>query len=95
VVVRPNTKYTLSGFYHSDLKPDVKLVWQITDAASGTVITEIPLQPAGSWTQFSGNFSSPSGTDAVILRVTIKSCGSALCPVNGSLWLDDIDLKPI
>jgi tetratricopeptide (TPR) repeat protein len=95
IVVRPNTKYTLSGFYHSDLKPEVKLVWQVADAASGAVITEIPLQPAGGWTQFSGKFSSPSDADAIILRMAIKSCGSGLCPVNGSVWLDDIDLKPI
>lgn len=95
VVVRPNIKYALIGFYHSDLKPEVKLVWQIADAASAAVIAEIPLQPEGGWTQFSGNLQSPGDTDAITLRLTVKSCGSPLCPINGSVWLDDVELKPI
>ena len=93
VIVRTNTRYTLGGFYHSDLKADGKLVWQISDAASGTIISELPLAIATSWTPFSVNFQAPADSDGVVLRLTVKACGAALCPVSGSVWLDDIELR--
>ena len=93
VIVRPNVKYLFSGFYHSDLKADGKLVWQVVDAVNETAIAEVPLGNAHDWAAFSTGFQSPADTDAVILRMTMKSCGSALCPANGSVWLDDLNFK--
>ena len=94
-VVRPGVKYVISGFYHSDLKADGKLVWQVLDASSDALLTETALADAGSWLQFSTVFQSPIDTDAIIVRITVKGCGSALCPISGSVWLDDIDLKAL
>jgi Tfp pilus assembly protein PilF len=95
VAVRPNAKYAIGGFYHSDLKSDGKLVWQVADASSGAVIAEIPIGTAANWTPFSADFQSPSDSDAVVLRLTMKPCGSTLCPANGSVWLDDIVLRSL
>jgi tetratricopeptide (TPR) repeat protein len=94
VVVHPNTKYSITGFYHSDVKSDGKLVWQITDAASGAVIGESTLTPANGWTGFSVDFRL-GNADAVVVQFMVKSCGSALCPISGSIWFDDIELKPV
>jgi tetratricopeptide (TPR) repeat protein len=95
VVVRPNMRYSISGFYHSDLNADGKLVWQVIDAANGAVVAEVPLGTPANWTVFSVNFQAPAGTDAVIQRLSVSGCNSALCPINGSVWLDDVDLKAI
>lgn len=94
-VVRQGAKYSFGGFYRSDVKADGKVVWQVTDASSGTVLSEIALGNTGTWTQFSVVFLAPSDSDAVNLRFMVKSCGSGLCPISGSVWLDDIDLKAI
>jgi hypothetical protein len=94
VVVRPNSKYSITGFYHSDIKSDGKLVWQVTDAASGAVIGESTLAPANGWTGFSVDFRL-GNADAVVVQFMVKSCGSALCPISGSIWFDDIELKPV
>ena len=93
VVVRPGSKYTFSGFYRSDLKADGKIVWQVAAASNDEVLSEIPLVGTAEWTAFSGSFQSPSNSDAVVIRLIVKSCGSALCPINGSVWIDDLDLK--
>ena len=93
VVVRPNSKFAFGGFYRSDVKSDGKLVWQVLDATSNAVIAELPLATSNGWTAFSALFQSPSDTDAVIFRLSVKSCGSTICPINGSIWLDDIEVK--
>lgn len=92
VVVRPNSKYGLSGFYHSDVKSDGKIVWQVTDAVSGAIISESILTAATGWSPFSVEFRS-ADVDAVVVKLIVKGCGAAICPISGSLWLDDIDLK--
>ena len=95
VITRSNAKYTFSGFYRSDVKSDGKLIWQVVDAANNVVLTELPLGSANGWAPFSVGFQSPSDTDAIILRLTVKGCGSPLCPITGSLWLDDLGLKAV
>jgi len=91
VVVEPGGKYLLKGFYRSDLKTSSQPVWQI--AASGNVISEIPLSsPADEWREFRGSFTVPKDVDGIEIRSLIKGCGSAICPISGSLWLDDITL---
>lgn len=91
-VVKPNAKYILRGFYRSDLKSSSPLVWQVV--GSQALLVEIPLAIAGDWTEFRGTFTMPSGVDGVEIRLVVKGCGSTICPINGSLWLDDITLIP-
>jgi len=93
IIVRPNTKYQLNGFYHTDLKADGKLVCQIANAVSGAVIGEVPLNTAANWTPFSAAFQVPADADAVMVRIMVKPCGTAICPANGSAWFDDLSLS--
>lgn len=90
VTVSAGSRYTLRGFYRSDLKTSSQLVWQV-DTGGQTV--EIPLAAsAADWTEFNGTFIAPAGSDGAEIRLKVKSCGSSICPINGSLWLDDIAL---
>ena len=95
VVLRPNTRYSLNGYYRSDLNSDGKLVWLVTDAADGAVLVEVPLGKSGEWRQFSAAFQVHADTEAVVFEVLLKPCGSALCPANGSVWLDDLSLNSV
>jgi hypothetical protein len=91
LIVKPAAKYTVHGFYRSDLKTSSQLVWRVT--ALKNPIAEIPVgAPVNNWTEFSGAFTVPANVDGVDLRLVVKGCGSAICPINGSLWLDDISL---
>ena len=93
VIVKPGGKYTLHGFYRSDLKTSSQIMWQV--AALKNQIAEIPVGAAASnWTEFSVTFAVPPTVDGIDLRLVVKGCGSAICPINGSLWLDDISLIP-
>jgi hypothetical protein len=93
VIVKPGGKYTLHGFYRSDVKTSSQIVWQVT--ALKNPIAEIPFGAAiNNWTEFGGAFTVPANVDGVDLRLAVKGCGSPICPINGSLWLDDISLIP-
>jgi tetratricopeptide (TPR) repeat protein len=96
IAVRPGGKYSFHGFYHSDLKSASPLIWQIASASSNTVITEVPLKdPAADWTPFAVTFAVPPDTDGIVVRLTRGSCGSAICQINGSIWLDDLNLSQL
>jgi len=91
IVIEPGGKYTVNGFYRSDLKTESQPMWQVL--AEGKVIAEIPCGGAvDRWTEFRGSFSVPANADGIELRLVIKGCGSSICPINGSLWLDDVTL---
>ena len=96
VAVHPGGKYSFHGFYHSDLKSASPLVWQIVNASNNIVIAELPLKdPAADWTPFSITFAVPADTDGVVIRLARAGCGSSICPISGSVWLDDLSLSPL
>jgi hypothetical protein len=96
VVVKPHATYNLSGFYRSDIKTSSHLVWQVANAADNTVLAETGLNTdAAQWTSFNTKFSVPAESDAIVVRFIVKGCGSAICPINGSVWLDDLLLEPV
>jgi len=92
VVVRPGASYTLSGFYRSDLNAEQKLVAQVTSAANPAALAEAQLPTAPGWSQFNVNFHVPADTDAIVVNLMVKPCGSPICPINGSVWFDDLGL---
>jgi len=92
VVVTPGAKYDLRGFYRSDVKSDSQPIWQIVAASS--VLAEVPVSTAAAdWTPFGATFTVPADTDGVEIRLIVKGCDSAICPISGSLWLDDLNIK--
>jgi tetratricopeptide (TPR) repeat protein len=94
VTVKPNSKYIFRGFYRAaDLKASSDLVWQVI-GASGQ-IAEVPLgRVATDWSEFKGAFTVPSDSEGVEIRLVVKNCGSAICPISGSVFLDDVELVP-
>jgi hypothetical protein len=95
VAVQPGGKYALNGFYHSDIRSNGPLVWQVASGSNGSVIAEVPLKdPSQDWRQFSAKFTVPEDTDGVVVRITRPACG-AICPINGSMWLDDLSISPL
>jgi hypothetical protein len=96
IAIRTGAKYSFSGYYHSDLKSASPLVWQIVNASNNMVIAELPLRgPAADWTPFSITFAVPADTDGIIVRLSRAGCGSSICPISGSVWLDDLSLLPL
>jgi len=95
VAVEPGRRYVFRGFYHSDLKSESPMTWQIANASNAGLLAELPLKdPAAGWVQFSMGFTVPADTDGIILRLTRQSCGSSICPISGSIWFDDLSLSP-
>jgi Tfp pilus assembly protein PilF len=92
VIVTPAAKYLLSGFYRSDVKSDSRAVWQVV-AANNSVLAEAPVAAAeANWTPFEASFAVPADTDGIQIRLIVKGCSSAICPISGSLWLDDLSI---
>jgi Tfp pilus assembly protein PilF len=95
VVVTPGQKYVFGGFFRSDVRSDSTPAFLIVDATNGNVLSEVRLNtPSDVWKQFSTDVVVPAGTDGIILRFTVKKCASSICPINGSIWLDDLALTP-
>jgi tetratricopeptide (TPR) repeat protein len=96
VVVRSHASYNLTGFYRSDIKTSSHPAWQIVNATDNTVLAEAELtNDAAQWTSFTAKFSVPANSEGVIVRFMVKGCGSAICPINGIVSLDDLVFAPI
>lgn len=94
VPVGPGKRYTFDGFYHADLKSESPLAWQIVDASTGNILATVPLKdPAAEWVRFTSNFTVPTDTDGITFHLTRESCSSSICPINGSIWFDDLSLS--
>lgn len=94
VAVKPGQRYKFESFYRSDLKTAVPLKWEILSAADGKAISSSqPIIDTPDWTALSTVFIVPPGEDAVIIRLSRDNCLSAICPLNGSVFLDDISIR--
>jgi len=95
VVVRPLSAYTLNGFYRSEIKASSRLVWQVVNAADGAVLAETAINnETAQWTPFTAKFTLPDSSDGIVIRFMVNGCGSAICPISGSVWFDDLTLTP-
>jgi tetratricopeptide (TPR) repeat protein len=95
VAVEPAAKYRFTGFYRSDVQSDSHAVWQIV-AGNNVILAEVPVSTvAANWTQFSASFAVPAESDGIEIRLIVKGCSSAICPIQGSLWLDDLSIARI
>jgi hypothetical protein len=92
VIVTPGAKYGLHGFYRSDVRSDAHPTWQVV-SASGAVLAEASVSAAAAdWTPFEAAFTVPADSDGIEIRLIVKGCDSAICPISGSLWLDDLSI---
>jgi hypothetical protein len=92
VAVEAGKKYRFSAFYKSDLKTTATLRWEISDAADGKVLgVSGAVAEKADWTNLSTEFSTNAATEAVVIRLARADCKSAICPISGKIWFDDLE----
>lgn len=91
VAVEPNRQYSIRGFYKSDLKAAATLRWDVVGADTKVIASAPSLEAKADWTEFRVSFTVPDGTDGVTLNLVRADCKTAICPISGRVWLDDIE----
>jgi tetratricopeptide (TPR) repeat protein len=97
VVVEPNTQYDLGYFLKtSKLESAGTPMVEVLDAADGAILSTSGAAPAGDndWQQNTLAFKTGAKAEAILIRISRSSCGeNAICPIFGTVWYDDFDLK--
>jgi hypothetical protein len=98
VLVQPGAHYRLHFAARTrDLVtggPPVIIVKDPSSAADGTIGTSAPiLQGSGNWQDYSIDFTTGKGTQAIQITLERQSCKEATCPIFGKMWLDDFSLQ--
>ena len=98
IPVQPNTEYDFECYLKTDkLESAETPVIVITNAGDDAVLTGSSSAPSGSndWQRISLSFKTGAKTEAVKVKMLRNSCAdSAVCPIFGTVWYDDFDLKP-
>jgi len=97
VIVEPNTQYDFAAFVKTNKLESAGLpVVEILDAMNGSVLASSQPAPGGSsdWQPIAIALKTGAKTEAIIIRINRASCGdNSVCPIFGTAWYDDFDLK--
>lgn len=97
VPVQPNTQYDFECYVKTErLESASTPLVVITANNSDTVLASSPTAPSGTnnWQKISLSFKTDAATEAVKVKIIRYSCAdSAVCPIFGTVWYDDFDLK--
>ncbi len=98
VPVRPNTQYDFECYLKTErLESASTPAVVIANAADDAVLAGSNSAPSGSnsWQPISLSFKTGPKTEAVKVKILRASCpDSPVCPIFGTVWYDDFDLKP-
>lgn len=98
VPVKPNTQYDLEWYLKTDkLVSAATPIVLIADATDETSLASSEAAPNGDndWQRISLSFKTGAKTEAVRLKISPTSCSdNSVCPIFGTIWYDDFDLKP-
>jgi len=98
VPVKPNTEYELECYVKTERVESAETpVVLVVNAADDAVLVGSPGAPSGStgWQRVSLPFKTGEATEAVKVKMVRNSCpDSPVCPIFGTVWYDDFDLKP-
>jgi tetratricopeptide (TPR) repeat protein len=98
VPVKPNTEYDLECYLKTErLESAETPVVVIANAADESWLAGSPAAPSGNnnWQRISLSFKTTAKTEAVKVKMLRSSCpDSPVCPIFGTVWYDDFDLKP-
>ena len=98
VPVQPNTQYDFECYMKTErLESASTPVVVITAPDSYSALASSEAAPSGSnnWQRIPLSFKTDAGTEAVRIRILRGSCvDSPVCPIFGTVWYDDFDLKP-
>ena len=93
VPVEPGSGYTFTSYYRSELKATNTLRWEIVDIVDGKILGKTDAFAANAdWTKLEVRFTTPVTIDAIVIRLVRADCASAICPIAGRLWIDDLSL---
>ncbi len=93
IALEPGRKYVFEAFYKSELKTAANVQWEIFDIADGKLLaTTPPAAAASGWTSLKAEFTLPSNSEAVAVRLAREPCKSTLCPISGKIWFDDLSI---
>jgi tetratricopeptide (TPR) repeat protein len=94
VAVAPGAAYEFEAFYRSDLKTLASIKIEVVNALTAAPISSTPpIASVGDWMPLKANFTVPSDTDGIMIRLVREGCAGPSCPMNGSLALDDLSLR--
>jgi tetratricopeptide (TPR) repeat protein len=97
VVVEPGTQYDFTCYVKTNKLESAGLpIVEILDATNGSVIASSQPAPGGTndWQRIAFALKTGAKTEAVIIRINRASCGdNSVCPIFGTAWYDDFDLK--
>jgi hypothetical protein len=98
VPVEPNTRYELEWYVKTDkLQSAATPLVAVRDTNNDSdLLTSEPAPPGNNdWQRVSISFKTGANTEAIRVRIDRSSCGDNLvCPIFGTVWYDDFDLKP-
>ena len=98
VPVKPNTEYDFECYLKTErLESAETPVVQIVNAGDDAALASSPSSPGGNngWQRISLSFKTGEKTEAVKVKMVRNSCAdSPVCPIFGTVWYDDFDLKP-
>ena len=97
VPVKPNTDYEFECYLKTErLESAETPVIQIVEAANDAGLAGAAA-PSGThnWQRVALSFKTGNKTEAVKVKMVRNSCAdSPVCPIFGTVWYDDFDLKP-
>ena len=98
VPVQPNTEYDFECYVKTERLDSAETpVVVIANAADESWLVESPRAPSGNnnWQRISLSFKTGPNMEAVKVKMMRNSCpDSPVCPIFGTAWYDDFDLKP-
>jgi tetratricopeptide (TPR) repeat protein len=98
VPVQPNTEYDFECYVKTEKLDSAETpVVVIANAADESWLVNSAPAPSGNnnWQRITLSFKSGPKTEAVKVKMMRNSCpDSPVCPIFGTVWYDDFDLKP-
>jgi tetratricopeptide (TPR) repeat protein len=98
VLVKPNTEYDFECYLKTERVESAETpVISIVNAADDATLAGSTAAPTGSsnWQRVALSFRTGDKTEAVKVKMVRNSCAdSPVCPIFGTVWYDDFDLKP-
>ena len=98
VPVEPNTEYELECYVKTERIESAETpVILVVNAGDDATLVGSPGAPSGTsnWQRVSLSFKTAEKTEAVKVKMVRNSCtDSPVCPIFGTVWYDDFNLKP-
>lgn len=98
VPVKSNTEYDFECYLKTDrLESAETPVISIVNAVDQAYFASSAAAPSGNnnWQRTALSFKTGANTEAIRVRMVRNTCSdSAVCPIFGTVWYDDFDLKP-